>query len=190
MARETNTRPWLRGTTWGGFDSTASLPNVAGATIQDPNLNIGDLATIGSDLYICTSNLELAATWEKIARTSQITTPTSAVSGVSGTLATATTAVPAGVAGVAVAAIAQPATSGHFTIEHPGTFTANQIINNACVVVPAGGVIQGRGVMGDETEMDIIDCTGQVVNSKQLRVRWAARGLIRGNYRFVYQVFG
>jgi hypothetical protein len=77
------------------------------------------------------------------------------------------------------------ARAGRFTVENVGPFTQKQI-NAAVIVSMQGGVIPGRGVYGDECEMDQINCAGEIVGLTRMIVRWDARGLVRGNYRFAY----
>ena len=69
MARSSSaTRPWEQNTAWGEWASTAQLPNVSGATVQDSDVRRGDIATVTGELYVCTVPTASGATWKKIAR--------------------------------------------------------------------------------------------------------------------------
>lgn len=51
---------------WGTFASTAQLPNVAGATKQNVNLAVGDIAYVATSLYVCTNATQGAAVWAAV----------------------------------------------------------------------------------------------------------------------------
>ncbi|NJN63445.1 MAG: hypothetical protein HC882_00275 [Acidobacteria bacterium] len=48
---------------WGIFALVADLPNVFGSPTQKPNLQVGDLATVGTTKYVCTLATVGAAIW-------------------------------------------------------------------------------------------------------------------------------
>lgn len=55
---------------WGIYESTAELPNVAGASVQTHQLDRGDLAVVAAassvEVYACTSPAYGAATWAEV----------------------------------------------------------------------------------------------------------------------------
>lgn len=62
-----NQSTWAFGTHWGTYASTAQLPNVAGATRQNVNVSLGDLAWVtGDGLYVCTDATFGAGVWARI----------------------------------------------------------------------------------------------------------------------------
>lgn len=66
---KTTSKPYSGwGSFWGEYDSTAQLPNVSGATEQDTNLNVGDTACVGTEIYVCTVGAVGGAEWKTIAR--------------------------------------------------------------------------------------------------------------------------
>ncbi|NJN63444.1 MAG: hypothetical protein HC882_00270 [Acidobacteria bacterium] len=48
---------------WGTYAAVTDLPNVLGAPTQKANLQVGDLATVGTTKYVCTLATVGAATW-------------------------------------------------------------------------------------------------------------------------------
>jgi hypothetical protein len=72
-------------------------------------------------------------------------------------------------------------------IEPVVPFTQKQI-EGPVIVHMIGGVIPGRGVYGDEVEMDQIHCTGRIVSTRQLVVQWTSKTLVRGLYNFVFMM--
>lgn len=59
----TRTSPVGRYSYWGAYDAVADLPNSAAGLVQSNHLDVGDLASVGSALYICTSAAPALATW-------------------------------------------------------------------------------------------------------------------------------
>lgn len=61
--------PWSNGNWWGQYDVAAQLPNVAGAAMQQNDVQAGDLAWVQAtnQLYYCTSPTIGAATWSPLA---------------------------------------------------------------------------------------------------------------------------
>lgn len=51
---------------FGRYASTAQLPNVAGADVQSSEVALGDLAVVGSTLYLCTTATLGAAVWAAV----------------------------------------------------------------------------------------------------------------------------
>jgi hypothetical protein len=51
------------GVHWGEYDSVATLPGTPLGVVVEPNLNRGDLAVVGSQLYTCSSPAPGAAVW-------------------------------------------------------------------------------------------------------------------------------
>lgn len=60
------TSPVGRESYWGPYDAVADLPNSAAGLVQTNHLNVGDLASVGSALYICTSAAPAAASWVQV----------------------------------------------------------------------------------------------------------------------------
>lgn len=52
---------------FGRYSSTAQLPNVAGADVQSAEVALGDIAVVGSTLYLCTTATLGAAVWAAVA---------------------------------------------------------------------------------------------------------------------------
>ena len=77
------------------------------------------------------------------------------------------------------------ARSGRFDHEVFIPFTIAQV-GQPVLVEMAGGVIKGRGYIGDESEWDYINCTGEIVSRKKLRVRWNSITRVRGKYNFQF----
>lgn len=61
--------PWSQGHYWGQYDNPMSLPNMAGAPIQEESVQAGDVAWSVSDssLYVCTDPARGAAVWAALA---------------------------------------------------------------------------------------------------------------------------
>lgn len=51
---------------FGRYSATAQLPNVAGADVQSSEVALGDLAVVGTTLYLCTTATLGAAVWGAI----------------------------------------------------------------------------------------------------------------------------
>jgi hypothetical protein len=77
------------------------------------------------------------------------------------------------------------ARSGKFIMTPKVPFTQNQL-EGPIIVQQLSGPIIDRGKYGDDAEMDQIECSGRIVGPKSLEVRWVSRGLVRGEYKFVY----
>jgi len=79
------------------------------------------------------------------------------------------------------------ARSGRFIIDLPTALLQRQI-GTAVIVEQASGPVAGRGVIGDDAEFDPILCAPEVINTKQVRVLWTTRGLVRGKRKFHYLI--
>ena len=73
--------------------------------------------------------------------------------------------------------------NGHFTISGTG-MTANRPVS----IQQAVGPYTGKGSRFDEAEMDALSVKGKVRDASTMDVYWASRTLVRGNFKFDYQV--
>lgn len=60
--------PWSQGHYWGQYDAASDLPNVAGAALQLPSVQGGDVGWVrgDADLYVCIDASLGAAVWQAI----------------------------------------------------------------------------------------------------------------------------
>jgi hypothetical protein len=58
---------------WGGFSSTAQLPNSAAALLQSSALLVGDRAYVSNVIYVCTTATQHAAVWQHTISSTDLT---------------------------------------------------------------------------------------------------------------------